>query len=454
MAEVPLPTGIVGIEDIPELREALVNLFAPGNGTLLPTPGQDNKATGTGVCRGAIDFQNEHYQVSGTSLIKIGDDGTVTTIGTIPGIAECRFAKSFIALEIIVKGGPGFSLDTSGNLTTVGGSFLPSIDVTAINQRFLFVPADGGPVFFTDVNAPTTIPALNFFDAELLPDENTGIINLKNDVYVGGQNSFEIFRDTGPTDSPFQRVDGAAVETGYVTARARYKGTFVFLGRDRKGSFAFHIMSSGDAPKISNPAIDEILNEEYTQAELETCLSQRFEWKGVDMVAFRLPRETLLFYGTGWSHIQSGVNAANEIQPWDVNHLAFSYGRYITGSAKSTEIGVLTTSNTEFGNRIERQIDTFIKADANAYFGVDSLLLRVTTGSSGLLEAPTIGLQISRDNLTFGPQVFRGLGKTGKTQQQLAWYGGLGVFESYMGIRLRTTADVKFAIDGLQANGS
>ena len=454
MAEVKLPVGIVGDESIPELQESLVNLFNPGDNTLLPTPGIDSKATGIGVCRGAIDFQNEHYQVSGTSLIKVGDDGTVTTIGTIKGTAECRFSKSFIALEIIVKGGVGYSLDSSGTLTVIGGSFVPAIDVTAINQRFIFVPADGGPLFFTDVNVPTTIPALNFFDAELLPDENTGCINVKNDIYAGGQNSFEIFRDNGPTDAPFQRVDGAAVETGYVTARARYKDTFVFLGKDRKGSFGFHIMSTGDAPKISNPAIDEILNEEYTQAELETCLSQRFTWKGVDMVAFRLPRETLLFYGSGWSHIQSNIDNADELQPWDVNHLAFSYGRYLTGSAVSTEIGVLTTSNTEFGNKIERQIDTFIKADANAYFGVDSLFLRVTTGSSGLLEAPTVGLEISRDNLTFGPQVFRGLGKAGKTQQQLTWYGGLGVFESYMGIRLRTTADVKFALDGLQANGS
>jgi hypothetical protein len=453
MAEVPLPTGIAGDDDIPELQEFLVNLFNPGDNTLVPTPGIDSFTTGEGVCRGAVDFQEEHYQVSGTSFVKVATDGTVTVLGTIGGTEECVLSTSFIAIEIIVKGGAGFSYSPSGGLVSIGGSFVPCVDVDQINQRFVFVPADGGPLFYTDVNAPTTIPPLNFFDAELLPDLNKGCINLKNDFYVGGQNSFEVFRDTGPTDSPFQRVGGAAIETGYVAARAIYRDTFVFLGRDRGGAFSFHAMSSGDAPKISNTAIDELLNEEYTLAELETCLPQRITWKSVDAVAFRLPRHTLFYYGTGWSYIQSNIDGFQELQPWSVSHVTFSYGKYITGSAVTNAIGKLSTANTEFGNQVERQIQTFVKAPANTYLNPMNLFLRVTTGSSGLLEAPTVGLQVSRDNLTYGPRVWRGLGKSGKSQQQVVWYGGLGVFESYLGIQIRTTANVKFAVDGMQVDG-
>lgn len=452
MPQVPLPTGIVGDEDIPKLQESLVNLFNPGDNTLLKTPGIESFATGIDICRGSIDFNDEHYQVSGQKLIKVDANGAVTELGDIPGSAECALAVSFIALEIVVKGGDGFSFSTAGVLSTIGGSYVPAVDVDVINQRFVFVPADGGPLFYTDVNDPTNIPALNFFDAELLPDKNKGCINLRNDFFVGGENSFEIFRNVGDTDSPFLRVDSGAVETGYVAAKARYKGSFLFLGKERDGSFAFHIMGSGQSPKISNPAIDEILNGEYTLAELEQCLSQRFTWKGVDMVAFRLARHSLLFYGSGWAYIQTGIDSSDTVQPWDVNHLTFSYGKYVTGSATSSRIGMLDNLTTEFGDKIERQIDTFVKAESDAYFAIDAIFLNCITGTK-LVEG-TIGLQISKDSLTYGPQVFRGLGAIGKHGQQVVWYGGAGDFESFAGIRLRTTADVNFSLDGLKINGS
>ncbi len=449
---VPLPTGITGDEDIPEIQESLTNLFNPGDNTLLKTPGIDSFATGISSCRAAIDFQDEHYQVSGTNLIRISEGGARTTIGTIAGSTDCVMAKSFIALMIVVKGGNGYVFSPSSGLVQITDSdFKPSIDVDSINQRFVFVPADGGTLFFTDVNDPDDIPSLNFFDAEFLPDRNTGLINLRNDLYVGGVNSFEIFRDTGPADNPFIRVDGAALETGYVAAKAIYKDTFVFLGKDREGSFAFHIMGAGDAPKISIPFIDEVLNNTYTVNELLACTSQRFTWKGVDMVSFRLARDTFLFYGSGWSYLQTGIDGLITHQAWDVKFLAFSYGKYITGSATTSAIGKLSTALTEFGSKIERVIETFVKSEPDSYFLIDGLFLKCITGTAPV--EGTIGLQVSKDSLTYGPQVFRGLAPQGKSEQQMAWRGGVGLFESYCGLRFRTTAEVNFSTQGLTVNG-
>lgn len=453
MPQIPLPTGIKGDKSIPRLQELLVNMFNPGDNTLLLTPGITSLSTGQGKCRGAITFNERHYQVSGTSLIRVNEDGTTVVIGTIEGTADVDMAVSFIALEIVVKAatGKGYSMDTSEVLVEiVDPDFKSSIEVASINQRFVFVPFDGGPLFFTDVNFPTVIPALNFFDAELLPDRNTGVINLRNNLYVGGEDSFEVFRDIGDVDAPFQRVDGAAIETGYLTAKARYKDTFVFLGRDRDGSFAFHAMGSGDAPKISIPQIDEILNNEYTLDELKLCTSQRQTRNGVDMVSFRLARDSFLFYGTGWAYIQSGIDGLGTQRPWDVNHLAFTFGKYITGSAIDTKIGILDDGILEFGEEIERTIQTFIRTESDAYFRINNIFLSCSTGSS-LVEG-SVALQISRDNLTFGPQVPRGLGAIGQTERQLSWYGGGGVFERFAALRLRTTSDVSFSTDGLAVN--
>lgn len=451
MPQVPLPTGIVGDKDTPLLQESLVNLYNPGNNTLLKTPGNESFSTGEGACRGTVDFKEEHYQVSGTQLIKVNSAGVTTLIGLVEGTQDCVFDKTFNFLVIVVKGGKGYSLTNAGVFSEITSTnFRTSVDVCAINQRFVFIPSDGGVVFYTDVNT-LVIDALNFFDAEVLPDLNKGCINLNNDLYIGGFDSFEVFRDEGDIDNPFLRVDGAAVQSGYIAAKARFKNTFVFLGRDIEGNFAFKIMSTGQAIRISVDPIDEILNNDYTLAELETVTSQRFSWNNTDMVAFRLPRETFLFYGTGWSRIQTGIDSALTNQPWDVKFLTFSYGKYITGSATGTNIGRLQPITTEFGDRIERQINTYIKAESNTYFTIDNFFLDCITGTN-IVEG-TIGLSISRDNQTFGPTIFRPLAPIGESQQQVTWYGGVGRFERFCGIRLRTTSDVNFSLSGLVFNG-
>lgn len=449
--QIPLPKGIVGDEDIPKLQERLVNLFNPGDNTLLTTPGRDAFATGAGSCRGDARFKDEYYQISGSSLIRVNENGSIDNLGLIGGSADCVTSVNFVALVIIVKGGNGYVYQNNALIQITDSDFVPCIDVETINQRFVFTPADGGPLFYTDATNPDNIPALNFFDAELLPDRNTGSINLRNDLYVGGEESFELFRDQGDADTPFLRVDGGAIETGYLSAKARYKDTFLFLGRDRGGSYAFHAMSSGDAPKISNPAIDELLNDEYTPEELFDCTSQRFTWKGVDMVGFRLARHSLLYYGSGWSYIQTGIDSPDTVQPWSVNYLTYVYGGYLCGSAVDNSIAKLSNSNLDVDTRIERVIETYIKTSRDEYFPINTIELDSLVGTA-LIEG-TMGLQISKDGKDFGPVKYRPLGAMGKSQQRVVWYGGAGVFESYCGVRLRTTADVTFSCDGLTFNG-
>ena len=449
--QIPLPKGIVGDEDIPKLQERLVNLFNPGDNTLLATPGRVSFADGVGVCRGVARFKDEHYEISGKSLIRVNENGSIDDLGLIGGSADCVTAVNFVAIVIIVKGGAGYVFQNNVLTQITDSDFVPCIDVETINQRFIFVPADGGPIFYTDATNPDNIPALNFFDAELLPDRNTGSINLRNDLYIGGEQSFELFRDTGDADTPFLRVDGGAIETGYLSAKARYKDTFLFLGRDRGGSYAFHAMSSGDAPKISNPAIDELINDEYTPEELFECTSQRFTWKGVDMVCFRLARHSLLFYGSGWSYIQSGIDSSDTVQPWDVNYLSYVYGGYLCGSAVDNSISTLDPINTDLGRNKELVIQTYIKTSRDEYFEINTIELDCLTGTN-LVEG-TIGAEISKDGRSFGPVKYRPLGKMGQSQQRVVWYGGAGVFESFCGVRLRTTADVTFSCDGLTFNG-
>jgi hypothetical protein len=62
-----------------------------------------------------------------------------------------------------------------------------------------------------------------------------------------------------------------------------------------------------------------------------------------------------------------------------------------------------------------------------------------------------VGLSVSQDGVVFGPEIYRPLGQYGNYNQRMQWRGpgGLGRYESFMGIRLRTNAPIEFSVDGL-----
>lgn len=63
----------------------------------------------------------------------------------------------------------------------------------------------------------------------------------------------------------------------------------------------------------------------------------------------------------------------------------------------------------------------------------------------------TVSLAVSRDGVRFGPDIPRSLGQYGQYAERIQWAdpGGLGRFESFAALRVRTTAPIEFAPDAL-----
>jgi len=62
-----------------------------------------------------------------------------------------------------------------------------------------------------------------------------------------------------------------------------------------------------------------------------------------------------------------------------------------------------------------------------------------------------VGLAVSQAGIGFGPEIYRPLGHYGNYNQRMQWRGtgGLGRYESFMGIRLRTNAPIEFSADSI-----
>ena len=418
------------------------------DGVAIRTPGIEQIATGYGNCRGAYTWRDGYcYMVSGDSLIRINSDYSVTSLGTIAGTEDCEFSPGQANLVIIVKNGNGYYYnETDGLVQITDTDFISSVSVDYVDGRHVFIPYDGEPAIYSEVDQPSNISPLAFFDAEELPDKNKVCINIQNQLGIGGTDSFEFFRTNINPDIVFTRRDGARVDVGFIGGLTRFGGTFAFIGRQREQAPRIYAMGTGNYQAFSSPAIDEILSG-YTESELEACHTIRYEWKGVEVIAFTLTRHTFSYANNVWIYQDSSIDGS--IGPWRAKGIAHAYGKYIVGDSDSSKIGILSNVTTEYGYDVEFEVKTFIRDLRDSNFDVTRIEIDCLTGQK--LTAETIGLSVSRDGRSWGEFRYKSLGVTGEYGKRVLWQP-VGKFENYCGVRIRSTADVQFSLESIQAS--
>ncbi len=475
MPRIPLPEGLVGSERLPHTRRSLTNCFNNGEGQIVPIPGITLLNTTGKVARGQFVWNGSLYQVVSEALIKITntDTGAFTVNGTpIAGNENIVTAVGFNTAVILVPGGDIYTLDKSDNVVLISTkpNFVPSDSVAHIDGRFVYIPSDGDPAFFSDVGDAGSVQAASFFDAEELPDLNEVTFNLNNTLYIGGTDSFELFRNTGASPNPFQRLTGARISAGYIGGLIEYNRTFFFIGRLKDQDFGIFAIGQGEAPKISDEPIDIILTG-YNEEELSQAVAGRFIWRGFDIVTFTLKRDSFGFFNGNWFKLDTLVNDQPEI--WQGGFVTQLAGKYYTAFGEN--IGRLDLINTIYGQPISKTIDVGFEQEDNDFFTCQSLGVGISQGfnetnivsvggfsngfSNGfavvtmVVEDKTVGLFMSRDNVTYGPGIFRDVGQLGQYSNHLEWNypGGLGIYDGFMGMRITTTQDIVFSVDKMYA---
>lgn len=451
MPQIPFPTGLSEVANIPKSRHSLINCFDNGQGAIIGRPGIDTIRTTQFVARGQFVWRNQLYQIVSNRLIRIDNTttGDFTDIGFISGSLRVETAIGFTHAILAVRGGDIYSLDASGTLTNISAqpNYAPSNSVVYINGRFVFVPTDGTqPAFFTNANS-LTVDGTNFFDAEELPDENQVCFNLRNTLYIGGTDSFELFRDTGATPVPFSRLSGARMDYGFIGAETPYADTFAFIGREREQDFGIYLVGQGRANKISNEAIDLILKR-HTLSQLQSAVGNRFKWNGYDILTFTLATDSFGFFNGNWFRLM--INDGGSEIAWNAGFINQFQGSYY--SASDGFIGRLSDANTEYGKDVPRYIDIPFQHEDNDFFACQSISMNVSQGFNATSPV-TVGLAVSRNNVEYGEFLYRDLGKRGEYTQHLEWNppGGMGAYDGFMGLRIYTSQDVNFDANGLYA---
>lgn len=418
--------------------------------------------------RGAFVKDGIPYFLNNQSLQRldktIDNDGndvfTLVDLGVIDGSDRATFASNGTELMIVAnsKGWivdetavPIFQQITDADFTAQG------VPTTVSYTNSFFVVTTASKKFIrSDSNDGKSYNALNFYSAEIDPDDIVGQIVFKGQVYIAGTETFEVFKFA--PDGTFQRIEGFIINKGLSSKYAIIETTqgIMFLGAGKNETAAIWLIEGNGVKKVSTTAIDSVLNS-YSADDIAGCFAMAYGQSGAYFAVFTFAKATFEYNTiTGlWNQRESRVINPNGLavnQRWRVNSLVSAYNRIIAGDDIDGKIGEVSRETyTEYTQPIIRTIRTMPFYNQGDSFSITALELTVESGV-GLVgeDAPDYRLSTSDDAKTYNNELARTFGKIGEFGKRLIWRKA-GRFARFSVLQFEMSSPVKPVVIGLSA---
>lgn len=427
--QIPLISGINATERADFTTSYPVNLepvpldTGISKGYVRSASGAIQVATGPGIDRGGIAWNGVLYRVMGTKLVSVSAADVVTVIGDVGAGGPVAMDYGFDRLAIN-SGDRLYYWDGTTLAQVTDPDLGPCIDLLWMDGYF--ISSDGTSIVVTQLSDPTQIDPLKYGSAESDPDMITGLLRLRNELFVFGQNTIEVFTDQGGTGFPFQASTGATIPLGCVGARAkvRFLQSFAFVGGGRNQQIGVWLAGGGNATKLSTRAIDDILAEvkDLSSITVEARVS-----RGEERLLVHLPDKTLVCLqeasqaaGTYvWYVAASGRGMEKAYRP---RNAIYVYNKWYVGDAESAAIGVLDdATGTHFGEAVGWRFDTQLLYNGTNSFIIHSLELVGLPGRHQTTPDPAAFFSYSTDGETWSVERPNALGRPNQRTKRVVW---------------------------------
>ncbi len=280
----------------------------------------------TGSDRGMLEHKGVLYKVSGITLYSVDINGTDTSLGTVQG-----------SLPVVMRGfGDNVVIATGeGKAYQYNGTTTAEITDTDLESP-TWLDAIGGHVLFGGQNGrfwvsasgdATDINGLDFATAEIDADDLIRGYVFKEQVYLFGDKTTEVWWQSGVGRPPFDRVRGASINEGIAGRMAVTNNdrSLYWLGNSRRIYQNGQIVSDiGLANKIEN------------YATVSDAKMQALSWENQNFIILTFPSENKTFLypeGVGmWFEMAIGTGRS------PVNSHAFAYGKNLVSDYRNSNI--------------------------------------------------------------------------------------------------------------------
>jgi hypothetical protein len=397
----------------------LVNCFAQqsvGKGPveLVGAPGVVSwSSPGNGPGRGLFVMRGVLYAVSGTNFYKVDETGSETLLGTLPGSTKLTFAGN--GVEIVFSNKYIFS---NGTVSPITDPDLPPVATIDYVDGYVVYAESGSQRWgCSELYSGATYDALDFASAESHPDD---LVCLKVDhrqVLLFGQETTEIWYNSGAQGFPFERLAGGSIEYGCLARLgvAKQDNSVFWLASDR----TIRRLTGQTPVRVSQHGVEEKLS---SYSRVDDCEAFPMNWNGHLWVVFRFPTAGACWVydvTTGEWHERQTYGSST----WNVGDAAECYGRMFVQDRVTGNIGYLSdTCYTEFDG-ILRRAWTYPQVYAvNSPLVHSQIDLVARTGSAPIGQVPHVNLEISDDGgNTWAMLPPRELGRIGEYNHVVRW---------------------------------
>lgn len=298
-------------------------------------PGLTEFADLAGEIRGAILCNDRAFAVAGSTLYEVFADGTFSARGTLvtsSGPVDMAYGVNQL---VIVDGGFGYVLTFLTNAFTniVSSSFYGSTRVQFLDGYFIFVRPDSQQFYISNIDDATDLDALDFASAEASPDYIVSHLVDHRELWLFGSNSTEIWFNTGNSDFPFERNNGAFMEHGCAAPFSAQKldNSVFWLGTDDRGAGIVWRAQGYTPARVSTHAIEQRIS---SVEDLSGAIAYTYQQDGHAFYVLQIPGlDTTLVYdvaGNAW-HERSEFSDGVHSQHRGSVHL-FAFGKHLLGA--------------------------------------------------------------------------------------------------------------------------
>lgn len=321
---------------------------------------------------------------------------------------------------VFVDGFKGFYYDKLTNevsqLTTDG--FYPSNTVTFQDGYFIFNRSGTGQFFISEL-LDVAFDPLDFASAEGQPDNLVAVLSDHREVFMFGTSTIEVWYNSGASDFPFERNQGAFIEKGCAApySVAKLNNTVYFIGSD----LMVYQMAGYTPVRISNHGVEQTLK----GVDLSDSFAYTYQDEGHLFYVLTIPSRDLTWcydISTAAWHIRQSYQFGRHYS----NNAIFFDSKTLVGDFQSGRVYVMANNYyTDDGQPVVREFTLPTLNNGREFLTVDSFELDMTCGVGliyGQGEDPQARLEFSKDGgVTWSNTKFARIGRIGEYLTRVKW---------------------------------
>lgn len=416
----------------PEINE--LQSAADGEiGSLVQVPGfLGAYLLGSGPIRGSYATALEQlFFVSGNQLFQVSYTGVIMLRGTLSTFTGA-VSMADNGKQLLIGDGPnGYLLDLSTNVftTIVAEGFSGAVTCAYQDGYFIVNPPGTNTFNISALYDGTSWSGLDFGAAEGSPDLLVACVDNLRQLWLMGAETIEVWWNSGDSNFPFVRIDGAFIEYGCAAPQTakKFDNSIVWLGGGARANGVVWTCDGFRPRRISNHAVEYAIQQ---CVDLSTATAYVYQANGHSFYVLNLPdSKTSWVYDSTiqqWHERQALVNGNLQRQLAD-NH-AFCFGKHFVGDYQSGNVYIMDpTVYTDNGNPLVRiRRSPHLSEDmVRVFFSQFILDATVGVGLDGspvVGAAPQISLSWSDDyGFTWSPEILMPLGSIGQYRTRVLW---------------------------------